>query len=115
MEPVFLAAEEDAIPGLRRFVVSDGQRVAMEETLAGAVAALAGAPRPSRGEVASATEPASRPGTGALPAEALDLLDRAEERLRQGDWTAFGEALEELRRLLRGAGGAGPPAGGGGP
>ncbi|MDH3225268.1 MAG: UPF0182 family protein, partial [Gemmatimonadota bacterium] len=40
MEPVFLAAEEDAIPELRRFVVSDGTRVAMEETLAGALAAL---------------------------------------------------------------------------
>jgi uncharacterized membrane protein (UPF0182 family) len=102
MEPVFLAAEEDAIPELRRFVVSDGQRVAMEETLAGAVAALAGVPVTTRGDEAGGTESTSRPGSGALPDEALRLLDRAEERLRQGDWSGFGEALQELRRLLRG-------------
>lgn len=41
MEPVFLAAEESAIPELRRFVVSDGRRVVMEETLLGAIQALA--------------------------------------------------------------------------
>ncbi|GIT51297.1 MAG: hypothetical protein Ct9H300mP15_15100 [Gemmatimonadota bacterium] len=42
MEPVFLAAEADAIPELRRFVVSDGRRVAMTEQLSGAISQLAG-------------------------------------------------------------------------
>lgn len=114
MEPVFLAAEEDAIPELRRFVVSDGQRVAMEETLAGAVAALAGT------SVGSDPTQTSRSPTGDLPTpgvtwsdEALGLLDRAEERLRQGDWAGFGAALDELRELLRqGGGNAGAGAGG---
>jgi hypothetical protein len=31
----------------------------------------------------------------------LDLLDRAEARLREGDWVGFGAALEELRILLQ--------------
>ena len=94
MEPVFLAAEEDAIPELRRFVVSDGTRVAMEETLAGALAALGG----GRGAVMEtrilpdADLPESR--------EALDLLDAAEEALRSGDWAGFGAALEQLRSVL---------------
>lgn len=99
MEPVFLAAEEDAIPELRRFVVSDGQAVAMEETLAGAVAALGGT-----ATAVSSADPAApgvpRPGGAALPAAALDLLDRAEELLREGDWAGFGEALQQLRELL---------------
>jgi uncharacterized membrane protein (UPF0182 family) len=116
MEPVFLAAEEDAIPELRRFVVSDGQRVAMEETLAGAVAALGGsqvdvgAPTPD----VVATDPVAATDLGALPRDALDLLDIAEERLRSGDWAGFGEALEQLRLLLRSGGGAASePAGSG--
>ncbi len=32
--------------------------------------------------------------------DALDLLERAEARAREGDWSGFGEALEELRLLL---------------
>jgi uncharacterized membrane protein (UPF0182 family) len=101
LEPIFLAAEADAIPELRRFVVSDGRRVAMEETLNQAISALAGV------EGALFTD---LPDSGTLedqdlpmepwPQEALDLLDRAEERLRNGDWAGFGDALSELRALL---------------
>ena len=42
------------------------------------------------------------PGISTWPvaSEALQILDQAEERARQGDWQGFGEALEELRVLL---------------
>ena len=54
MEPIFLAAEADAIPDLSRFVVSDGSRVVMTETLPEAIAQLAGLGAVLR---ASAAEP----------------------------------------------------------
>jgi uncharacterized membrane protein (UPF0182 family) len=99
MEPIFLAAEDDAIPELRRFVVSDGERVAMEETLAGAVASLAG--ESVRTALATALEAEE---AGAVPpvsaARALELLDRAEARLRAGDFAGFGASLDELRAAL---------------
>lgn len=103
LEPIFLAAEADAIPELRRFVVSDGRRVAMEETLAQAISVLAEA---AGDEVPAAAVPERRPeapisAPAAWPQEALDLLDRAERHLREGDWSGFGRALEELRSLLR--------------
>jgi uncharacterized membrane protein (UPF0182 family) len=98
MEPIFLAAEEDAIPELRRFVVSDGREVSMMPTLEEAIAALApgaqGAARPAADRVA---EGASAEG---WPVDALRLLDEAEQRLRAGDWAGFGTVLEELRRFL---------------
>jgi len=106
MEAVFLAAEEDAIPELRRFVVSDGSRVVMTETLAGAIDQLAGfavLPRVA----ATTAESEGRVGNvgteipGVWPTAALDLLERAESRAREGDWQGFGEALEELRALLQ--------------
>lgn len=103
MEPVFLAAEEDAIPELRRYVVSDGQAVVMAETLEGAVAILSG--DDSFGQVEGDDAPSDLPDAGlspVAPERALEWLDRAEERLRQGDWAGFGEALERLRRLLGG-------------
>lgn len=100
MEPIFLAADANAIPELRRFVVSDGERVSMEETLAGAVAALAGeglrdliAPEVGAGVEVEGT---ALPGAS----DALRILERAEERLRAGDFAGFGEALDELRRTL---------------
>jgi len=103
MEPVFLAAEADAIPELRRFVVSDGRRVAMTEDLAGAIQALAGAEVAVSGTApgTSVTVPATDIPVSEWPAAALDLLDQAETRLRGGDWEGFGEALEELRTLLQ--------------
>ena len=113
MEPVFLAAEADAIPELERFVVSDGSRVEMAETLAGAIRALAAqdgmeVDGPAPGPGVSAADVSSL-DPALWPAEALDLLDRAEERLRQGDFAGFGERLQELRRLLRGISGGGTP------
>jgi uncharacterized membrane protein (UPF0182 family) len=103
MEPIFLAAEADAIPELRRFVVSDGRRVAMEPSLSEAIEALALVSDPVGSEaplLPSASEDVALP-QGQWPAEALDLLDRAEARLRDGDWSGFGSTLDELRELLR--------------
>lgn len=103
MEPIFLAAESDAIPELRQFVVSDGRRVAMQPTLDATLAAL-GAVTASEGTVDVAPvlgelrELAA--DTSAWPGDALDLLDRAEEALRAGDFAGFGAHLRELRDLL---------------
>ncbi len=100
MEPIFLAAEANAIPELRRFVVSDGHRVAMEPTLDEAVAVLQGKAPPTAPEPATATTTAAPPGEAHWPREALDLLQRAETRLRAGDFQGFGTALQELHDLL---------------
>ena len=102
MEPVFLAAEEDAIPELRRFVVSDGYRVAMEETLQEAIQALALSAGASVPQLTLAEGSLDQPSldTDQWPAEALTLLDAADAALRTGDFQGFGEALAELRALL---------------
>jgi uncharacterized membrane protein (UPF0182 family) len=105
MEPVFLAAEADAIPELRRFVVSDGRRVAMTEELGDAIRQLAG--QDVVGTLVEATTSGGEDGNvsvdvGQWPAAALDLLQRAEASAREGNWQGFGEALDELRALLEG-------------
>ena len=102
MEPVFLAAEADAIPELRRFVVSDGRRVAMTEQLSGAISQLADFVIPEQLSIPVAQSAERIPAAMDLSwsTDALDLLERAEARAREGDWSGFGEALEELRLLL---------------
>ncbi|MFP3948126.1 MAG: UPF0182 family protein, partial [Longimicrobiales bacterium] len=113
LEPIFLAASEDAIPELRRFVLSDGRSVVMTETLTGALDALLGAGLagifPTVGaDVGSEAEvgegaPLPAASTRQWPVEALQLLDSAEQRLRNGDWSGFGDALDRLRTILQGA------------
>lgn len=100
MEPIFLAAQQGAIPELRRMILSDGERVVMAPALAAAIERLhstvmAVAPGEAEWGGRAADEPA-------WPARALQLLEEAEARLREGDWSGFGDALGRLRSLLRG-------------
>ena len=110
MEPVFLAAEADAIPELRRFVVSDGRRVAMTETLEAAISELemvgGMGPLVDTGEnlVMPVLENSNAIPVQAWPLEALELLEEAESSARDGNWQGFGTALGELRSLLEGLG-----------
>lgn len=117
MEPIFLAADLDAIPEIRRYVVSDGNRVVMDPTLSGAVAALAmgmqgivreeGEPAPAVDPGVAVPEELAREIEVRGAREALRLLEEADEYLRNGDWEGFGRKLEELRTLLRGQAGGG--------
>ena len=92
VEPVFLIAEGTNIPQLKRVIVSDGNHLAMESTLAEALQVVFGE-RPSTPE--ETTEAPQAPTSG--PREALS---RADQALRRGDWTAFGRAWEQLKSLL---------------
>ena len=92
VEPVFLLAEGTNIPQLKRVIVSDGSRLAMESTLADALQVVFGE-RPSTPEESTVAPQASTSG----PREALS---DAEQALRRGDWTAFGHAWEQLKSLL---------------
>jgi uncharacterized protein len=68
----------------------------MKETLAEALSALFTAPAaPS----AMTGTPVAGPAADRAR-EALDLYNRAMERLKSGDWTGFGRKLDAMRGLL---------------
>ncbi len=98
MEPIFLAADDNAIPEIQRFVVSDGQRVVMDPSIAGAIAALAAGGAGIVQDVEDSVVESARSDGAAN--DALDALQRAEDRLRVGDWEGFGEGIEQLRSIL---------------
>jgi uncharacterized membrane protein (UPF0182 family) len=97
VSPLYLRAKTAELPELKRVIAAFGDRVVMEETLTGALAALF-----------KDTSPSSPPLEGPLPTgpvqdrarEALRHYDRALERLRAGDWGGFGAELDALRPLL---------------
>jgi uncharacterized membrane protein (UPF0182 family) len=97
--PVYLAARGRAIPELQRIIVSNGDQVAMSTTLEDALATLRGAPATPPAPAPAPT--ASPPATNGWAQRALQLLESAENSLRNGDWAGYGARLQQLRDLLR--------------
>src|SRR5205809_411455 len=111
VQPLYLAAEQGALPELRRVIVAYGNQIAMEPTLeqslsrifAGRVAATPAAPTTAAGP-----GPAPSPGgvERAATQRALEAWTRSQDALRRGDWAAYGaeqKRLEEALRTLSGA------------
>jgi uncharacterized membrane protein (UPF0182 family) len=92
VEPVFLLAEGTNIPQLKRVIVSDGDHLAMEPTLAKALEVVLGQQPPTATGVTEAPQ--------APTDEARDALSAADQALRRGDWTEFGREWEKLKSLL---------------
>jgi hypothetical protein len=93
VEPLYIAAEKGQLPELKRVIVGFGDRIAMEDTLDGAMARVFGAPLPQAGAaVAPGPAEGAAGSVRALLDDAASVLTRAGEELRR---------LQELLRKLR--------------
>lgn len=99
VEPVYLIAEGNNIPQLRRVIVAYGDRVAMEPTLKQAVAAVFGKTL----EVSPQTMAQKEGGVETTMGlgQARTQLEKAQKALQEGDWQGFGRAMGELQNLLK--------------
>lgn len=103
VEPVYLQAERGELPELKRVIVASGDHIAMEPTLAQSLNVIyAGLPS----ETPSVTAPLPTPET-TLPTEIAELAElaqeyytKAQEYLRNGDWTNWGEELKKMEAVL---------------
>jgi uncharacterized protein len=93
VEPLYIAAEKGQLPELKRVIVGFGDRIAMEETLEGAIARVFGGQVPRAGaEVAPSPSVGTAGSVKGLLDDAASVLNRADEELRR---------LRELLRRLR--------------
>ena len=99
VSPLYLRAQSGQLPELKRVIAAYGDRVVMEETLPGALAALFKESAPVAGLPAPAGSSPSGP-TDERARQALADYDRALDRLKAGDWAGFGAQLDALRPLL---------------
>jgi uncharacterized membrane protein (UPF0182 family) len=114
VQPLYLAAaEQGALPELRRVIVAYGNQIAMEPSLeqslsrifAGRVApAVATAPAPA-GPAASAPRPPEAVDRAAVQ-RAWEAWTRGQDALRRGDWAAYGTEQKRLEEALRALSGA---------
>jgi len=110
VEPLYLKSESrSAIPELKRVIVSYQDCIAMRNTLNEALdAVFRGAPPVP--PPATAPTPAAPTGPPAAVGRALELYDKAQRQLREGNWAGYGATVEELGKVLRELAGEKKPA-----
>ncbi|MEM7343984.1 MAG: UPF0182 family protein [Chloroflexota bacterium] len=122
VEPLYLRAENGEIPELKRVIVASGNEVVMEETLSEALVSLfAGDVNFASNDETPSDESAAETDTtpsdettetessntvvlsddvGELAAMASEHYEAAQTALKAGDWTTYGEELEQLEAIL---------------
>jgi uncharacterized membrane protein (UPF0182 family) len=117
VEPVFLQAETGGLPELKRVIVSAGDQIAMQPTLASSIEAIFGAAAttptappaqpPATTPTTPSTPPALAPPEQPVPADVAKLIaearqhyEQALEKQKAGDWAGYGEELKALEETL---------------
>ena len=103
VEPLYLAAEKGSLPELKRVLVAFGNQIAMEETLDASLQRIFGgkAGRETQPRAATAAVQIPEASTRGLAEQAWEQWGRAQEALRRGDWTAYGDAQKRLEGILK--------------
>ena len=105
VEPIYLRAERAEAPQLKRVIVAYRDQTVMTETLEKSLNAIFGEGQALDSQPSA--QPTRKP-SGQLPdafsplvKSALETYQQGQAALRQGDWERYGQAQQELERLLR--------------
>ncbi|MGN0658435.1 MAG: UPF0182 family protein [Emergencia sp.] len=102
VEPVYLEAENSAIPEVKRVIVAYDDKIAYEATLSEALNSLFG-DGAAEEETGTGTEGTGEGGAvtkSDLIQKAVKAYDNAQEALKSGDWSGYGKYMEELEEAL---------------
>ena len=94
VEPVYLRAEQGELPELKRVIVSYNKDVVMRQTLEQSLAAVFG----EESQAPSTSTPQIKDAN--LAQSALDIYQKAQQALRQGNWADYGRYQQQLESLL---------------
>jgi hypothetical protein len=103
VQPIYLRAEQGALPELRRVIVAYGDQVVMRETLDQALEVIFGAARPSAlpPDPGIAADPALPADLSSLIQAAVAAYQDGQTALQQGDWQRYGQSQQQLEALLQ--------------
>jgi uncharacterized membrane protein (UPF0182 family) len=106
VQPLYLAAEKGSIPELKRVIVAYGNQIAMGENFEISLQSIFGRRPTFAAPSQRGSQPADALGESVsdLVGRAWEAWTRAQDALRRGDWSAYGETqrrLEEALKLLR--------------
>jgi len=99
VEPLFLQADNSELPELKRVIVAYGDEVVMEESLEEALAQIFDLQQyVSTGTTEYQLE--DNLSADELIQKAADHYQTAQELIRKGDWTGYGQETEQLGEVL---------------
>ncbi len=102
VQPLYLAAEEQSLPELKRVIVAYGNQISMEETLDQALtkvfAKTVGISPPASAAPPTASIPSSIRG---LIVKALEHLQKGQQLLREGNLAGYAEEQKRLEETLK--------------
>ena len=111
VEPLYLASEGgSSLPQLKRVIVAYSDQVVMEPSLDEALNAIFGGNAGSPAETAGSgpAPPSSSAPAKTIPASIENLIqqanqhyEKAQQDLRQGDWSGYGQEIQKLGEILR--------------
>ncbi len=111
VEPVYLEATNGSLPEVKRVIVSYGNKIAYEATLAGALNSLFGEGTvegdsgSGAGTISVAPNTSGKPDAPAKKDELINnankALDEALTAQRNGDWAGYGAKMKEVENYLR--------------
>jgi hypothetical protein len=108
VEPLYLAAEGgSSIPELKRVIVAYSDQVVMEPSLEGALNAIFAGNTGVTAEAAGAA-PTTASASARVPASIENLIrqanqhyEAAQQDLRQGNWSGYGQEMQKLGEILK--------------
>lgn len=104
VEPVYLEAENSAIPEVKRVIVAYGDKIAYEPTLGEALASLFGedanTDEPSAGAGDSGGDGDKELSQADLIQKANEAYEKGQQALKDGDWSKYGECMDDLESYL---------------
>lgn len=102
IEPLYLQAENSQMPELKRVIVGYGDRIVMESSLQDALVNLFG--EGAKEETVATPAPTaggtSTPSVKDLVKQARQYYDQANQSLKDGNWSGYGDNLTKLNQVL---------------
>ena len=102
VEPVYLEANKESIPEVKRVIVAFNDQIAYKPTLAEALESLFGETDISSGQSSSTSENTDD-GTmsqSELISAAAQAYENAQSAMKNGDWEGYGKYLDQLEKYL---------------
>ncbi|MEM6448924.1 MAG: UPF0182 family protein [Cyanobacteria bacterium P01_D01_bin.105] len=105
-EPVYLQADQGALPELKRVIVAFKNTIVMRQTLPEALEAVFGSQPVSRSAESDPSTPSNTTPTPLNKAStdlvkaAIAAYEQGEQALQRGDWATYGQAQQRLGQIL---------------